>query len=230
MLAGFQEAVKVPFGAKSLDAALCVPAAMSDAHTAVILTHGAGGDMNFSQLVSLAHQLASHGFLCLRFTCKGLNLAHRLKAYTAVWDYLKSLQRFTVKRVFFGGRSMGCRAAAALARRLSVESEAAVEGVICLSFPLHPPGQTHAHRQRSEDLRVLPAHTRVLFVSGTEDDMCDRVHFDTTVKEMKAQVEILWLRGGSHGLKVKGRSEVSVMEEVNLKVISWIRNQAAQAP
>lgn len=57
-----------------------------------------------------------------------------------------------------------------------------------------------------------------------------QVHFDTTVKEMKAQVEILWLRGGSHGLKVKGRSEVSVMEEVNLKVISWIRNQAAQAP
>lgn len=50
-----------------------------------------------------------------------------------------------------------------------------MEGVICLSFPLHPPGQTHAHRQRSEDLRVLPAHTRVLFVSGTEDDMCDRV-------------------------------------------------------
>lgn len=57
-----------------------------------------------------------------------------------------------------------------------------------------------------------------------------QVHFDTTLKEMKAQVEILWLRGGSHGLKVKGRSEVSVMEEVNLKVISWIRNQAAQAP
>lgn len=70
---------------------------------------------------------------------------------------------------------MGCRAAAALARQLSEESEAAVEGVICLSFPLHPPGQTHAHRQRSEDLRALPAHTRVLFVSGTEDDMCDRV-------------------------------------------------------
>lgn len=89
MLAGFQEAVKVPFGAKSLDAALCVPAAMTDAHTAVILTHGAGGDMNFSQLVSLAHQLASHGFLCLRFTCKGLNLAYRLKAYTAVWVRVK---------------------------------------------------------------------------------------------------------------------------------------------
>ncbi len=73
------------------------------------------------------------------------------------------------------GRSMGCRAAAALARQLSDESEDAVQGVICLSFPLHPPGQTHAHQQRSEDLRGLPEHMPVLFVSGTEDNMCDRV-------------------------------------------------------
>lgn len=70
---------------------------------------------------------------------------------------------------------MGCRAAAALARQLSDESEEAVRGVVCLSFPLHPPGQTHAHRQRGDDLRALPKHLSVLFVSGTEDTMCDRV-------------------------------------------------------
>ncbi|XP_030614856.1 testis-expressed protein 30 isoform X2 [Archocentrus centrarchus] len=192
VITDFQEAVKVPFGTKSLDAALCGPADVKDVHTAVILTHGAGGDMNFKHLVSLAHKLASNGFLCLRFTCKGLNLAYRVKAYSAVWDYLKSLQKFTITHTFFGG-------------------------------------QTHAHRQRSEDLRMLPEHMRVLFVSGTEDDMCDRVYFDRMVKEMKAQVEIFWLQGGSHGLTVKGRSEVSVMDEVNLKVISWISNQAALA-
>lgn len=70
---------------------------------------------------------------------------------------------------------MGCRAAAALARQLSDESEDAVQGVICLSFPLHPPGQKHVHQQRSEDLRGLPEHMSVLCVSGTEDNMCDRV-------------------------------------------------------
>lgn len=70
---------------------------------------------------------------------------------------------------------MGCRAAASLARQLSDESEDAVQGVICLSFPLHPPAQTHAHLQRSEDLRGLPEHLPVLCVSGTEDNMCDRV-------------------------------------------------------
>uniref|UniRef100_A0A3P8SSV7 Testis expressed 30 n=1 Tax=Amphiprion percula TaxID=161767 RepID=A0A3P8SSV7_AMPPE len=222
-----EERLKVPFGTKCLDAALCVPASVRDVHTAVILTHGAGGDMNFKHLVSLAHSLASGGFICLRFTCKGLNLGYRVKAYCAVWDYLKSLQKFTIKRMFFGGRSMGCRAAVALARQLSDESEDAVQGVICLSFPLHPPGQTNAHRQRSEGLRELPKHMRVLFVSGTEDNMCDRVVFNKVVKEIKAQVEVFWLQGGSHGLRVKGRAEDAVLDEVNSKVTAWISEQGA---
>ncbi|XP_024862667.1 testis-expressed protein 30 isoform X2 [Kryptolebias marmoratus] len=184
-----EETVKVPFGTKFLDAAFCFPAAVhKDVHTAVVLTHGAGGDMNFTHL-----------------------------------DYLKTLQKFTVKHTFLGGRSMGCRAAAALARQLRDESEDAVQGVICLSFPLHPPGQTHTHRQRSEDLRMLPEGVRVLFVSGTEDNMCDRDLFDGVLKDMKAQAEVFWLQGGSHGLTVKGRSEESVMEEVNSKVINWIK-------
>ncbi|XP_013887296.1 testis-expressed sequence 30 protein isoform X1 [Austrofundulus limnaeus] len=221
-----EETVKLPFGKKDLDAVLCFPTSVrTDVHTAVILTHGAGGDMNFRHLVSLARALASQGFLCLRFTCKALNLSYRIKAYSAVWDYLKTLQKFTIKHAFFGGRSMGCRAAAALARRLSDESEDGVQGVICLSFPLHPPGQMHAHRQRSEDLRMLPECVRVLFVSGTEDNMCDRDLFDGVLKDMKAEAEVFWLQGGSHGLTVKGRSEESVMDEVNLKVISWIKKE-----
>lgn len=85
LLTDFQDRVKVPFGTKHLDACLCVPASVKHVHTAVILTHGAGGDMNFRHLVSLAHTLASNGFFCLRFTCKGLNLAYRVKAYHAVW-------------------------------------------------------------------------------------------------------------------------------------------------
>ncbi|XP_041858106.1 testis-expressed protein 30 isoform X3 [Melanotaenia boesemani] len=221
-----EEMIKVPFGKKYLDAVLCVPVSVKDAHTAVVLTHGAGGDMNFRQLVSLAHALASHGFLCLRFTCKGLNLGYRVKAYQAVWDYIKARKKFTIKHIFLGGRSMGCRAAAALARQLNDASGDAVQGVICLSFPLHPPGQTHTHRQRSEDLRMLPEHTGVLFVSGTEDNMCDKDIFNRVLKDVKAEVEVLWVKEGNHGLAVKGRTEESIMDEVNLKVITWIKGKA----
>lgn len=70
---------------------------------------------------------------------------------------------------------MGSRAASALARQLSGGSEDALQGLVCLSFPLHPPGLTHAHRQRSEDLRALPKEVPVLFLSGTADNMCEKV-------------------------------------------------------
>lgn len=74
--------MKIPFGNKYLDAIFSVPEKKPT--YGVILTHGAGGDMNFPPLVSLAAYLASHGVLCLRFTCKGLNVAYRTKAFKAV--------------------------------------------------------------------------------------------------------------------------------------------------
>lgn len=54
-----------------------------------------------------------------------------------------------------------------------------------------------------------------------------QVLFDEMVKEMKAQVEVFWLKGGSHGLTVKGRSEDSVLDEVNLQVLTWMSKQEA---
>ncbi|KAJ0070011.1 hypothetical protein NL108_000252, partial [Boleophthalmus pectinirostris] len=88
-------------------------------------------------------------------------------------DYLKT-EFPTIKHIYLGGRSMGSRAAAALLRQLSDGTEDTAQGLICLSFPLHPPSQRDAYHQRSQDLRQLPQHTTVLFVSGTQDDMCDK--------------------------------------------------------
>lgn len=44
---------------------------------------------------------------------------------------------------------------------------------------------------------------------------------------MKAEVEVFWLKGGNHGLTVKGRSEDSVLDEVNLQVVTWLSKQGA---
>lgn len=44
---------------------------------------------------------------------------------------------------------------------------------------------------------------------------------------MKAQVEVFWIEGSSHGLAVKGRSEDSVLDDVNLQVVTWMREQGA---
>ena len=78
----FQVKLKIPFGNKLLDAVCLVP--NKSLTYGIILTHGASGDMNLPHLMSLASHLASHGFFCLRFTCKGLNIVHRIKAYKSV--------------------------------------------------------------------------------------------------------------------------------------------------
>lgn len=54
-----------------------------------------------------------------------------------------------------------------------------------------------------------------------------QVLFEGTIKQMKAQVEVFWIEGGSHGLAVKGRSEDSVLDDVNLQVVTWMREQGA---
>lgn len=59
-------------------------------HHLVILTHGAGGDMNNDFLIKLADSLATNGILCLRFTCISLVLAVRAKAFHAAIKFANS--------------------------------------------------------------------------------------------------------------------------------------------
>lgn len=78
-----------------------------------------------------------------------------------------------VINLFYVGRSMGSRAAACIVKQCKdTADEAFVQGLICLSFPLHPAKQ-HS-KLRSEDL--LHVRHPILLVSGSADEMCDKVN------------------------------------------------------
>ena len=51
---------------------------------AVVLTHGAGGDKDMAHLMYLEGRLVEEGYLVVRFTCKGLNITHRINVYVHV--------------------------------------------------------------------------------------------------------------------------------------------------
>ena len=85
----FQKSLQIPFGEKIIEAILSQPVGddiePSDTIGGVILTHGAGGDMNLPQLAQIANHLAEKGrLMCARFTCRALNLKYRIKVYKAV--------------------------------------------------------------------------------------------------------------------------------------------------
>ncbi|XP_042666366.1 testis-expressed protein 30 isoform X1 [Centrocercus urophasianus] len=211
--------VKIPFGNKQLDAIFNVPE--KKLRYGVILTHGAGGDMNFPQLVSLAAYLASQGILCLRFTCKGLNIAYRTKAYKTVVEYLKLSDDYKLSGVFLAGRSMGSRAAASVIHQLSQDgnNDDFIQGLVCLSYPLHRPKLQS--KLRDEDLLFI--RCPVLFVSGSADEMCEKQLLESVASKMKAPKKIHWIDKANHGMAVKGRTENDVMEEINVQVFSWLR-------
>lgn len=98
-----QENHTVIYNGKEYPAILTVPEsprACTSQKVAVILAHGAGGDMNHKQLIDLATTLAIGGIACLRFTSRSLNLAYRSKVYKAVlvWQNM-ILQTFECEKL-----------------------------------------------------------------------------------------------------------------------------------
>lgn len=50
----------------------------------IVLTHGAGGDMNTPQLNAIADSLVKADFIVFRFTCKGLNIKYRINVFAEI--------------------------------------------------------------------------------------------------------------------------------------------------
>ncbi|XP_073425593.1 testis-expressed protein 30 isoform X3 [Dendrobates tinctorius] len=181
------ESITIPFGDKYLDAILSLPRDCRGVRYGVILTHGAGGDMNFSHLVSLT--------------------------------YVKSNEEYRVAGAFLAGRSMGSRAATSLMRTASEQDDSFIQGLICLSYPLHPPKAKS--KLRDEDLLLITKPA--LFISGSADEMCDKTLMTNLVRKIKAPVKIHWVENANHGLTAKGKTLEDVLSEVNQETLVWIQ-------
>ena len=133
------------------------------------LTHGAGSDSNTKLLVALAQDFAAHGVLVLRYdlpfrvagTKGALNAAAQARDREGVRAAVAALRQRVPGRVFAGGHSYGGRQTAMAA----AEQPGMADGLLLLSYPLHPPN-------KPENLRTdyFPKlRTPVLFVHGSRD-------------------------------------------------------------
>lgn len=83
LLSTFQCELAIPYDKKQIPAKVLHPQSAVHSGTGLIITHGAGGDMDTAQIVQLARTFAAAGYLALRFTCRG-NIDHRIKVYATV--------------------------------------------------------------------------------------------------------------------------------------------------
>ena len=133
---------------------------------AVVLGHGAGGGVGAPDLV-IAAEVAQAQKLSVALVEQPYRVAGRRSpapaaqldaAWIAVVEHLKAKALKGLPLVC-GGRSAGARVAC----RTSTDTGAV--GVLCLAFPLHPPGRPEATRQDELDAVTVP----VLVVQGASD-------------------------------------------------------------
>jgi predicted alpha/beta-hydrolase family hydrolase len=154
--------ITTPVGTARLE-----PHLIDDARALLLLGHGAGGGVGATDLLATtetANQLGvSVGLVEQPYRVAGRRTAAPAPQLDIAWLAVVAAARdaFHPPALYVGGRSSGARVACRTAEAVGAA------GVICLAFPLHPPGRPE--KTRLGELERIPLAVPVLIVQGEKD-------------------------------------------------------------
>ncbi|MGA1998429.1 MAG: alpha/beta fold hydrolase [Terriglobales bacterium] len=169
----------------------------------LVLTHGAGANCQSPLLVALANAFCDAGMTVLRCDLpfrqsRPQGPPQRGSAerdQQGLRRAVESIRQIVPGRAFLGGHSYGGRQATLLA----AGAPGVVDGLLLLSYPLHPP-------KRPSELRTahFPSlQTPALFVSGTRDGFGTIEEMTAAVKLLPARTQLVAIEGAGHELMTK---------------------------
>ena len=166
----------------------------------ILLAHGAGAPMDSASMNATAAALAAAGFRVARFEF-GYMAARRAgqrkpppRAETLIPEYVAAVNALgRPGKLVIGGKSMGGRVASMVADEL--HAAGAIDGLLCLGYPFHPPGKPT--QLRTAHLATLATPT--LICQGTRDEFGTRDEVERY--DLSPAIELLWLEDGDHDLK-----------------------------
>ncbi|HKE33185.1 MAG TPA: alpha/beta fold hydrolase [Candidatus Angelobacter sp.] len=172
----------------------------------LVLTHGAGANCKSNLLTTLSAAFAEAGFVVLRFDLPFRQVRPFGPPFptTAERDRegirraIEVIKQKTAGRIFAGGHSYGGRQTT----MLIAEQPDLVEGLLLLSYPLHPP-------RKPEQLRTahFPKLTRpALFVHGSRDAFGSLEEMCSALNLIPARHQMLEANGAGHELLPKKSS------------------------
>lgn len=127
----------------------------------LVLGHGAGGGVGALDLQAAATAALQRGFRVVLveqpWRLKGRKVAEAPPRLDIAWSAV--LETLQGAPLVVGGRSAGARVACRTAAAVGAD------GVICLAFPLHPPGRPERSRLPELELVAVP----LLVVQGDRD-------------------------------------------------------------
>ena len=163
----------------------------------LVLTPGASADRDHSTLVLIDEALPDLPVLRLTLATTSVPRAVA-KIVDATTEFAESLSVSTADLVI-GGRSFGGRSCSvAAAEGLDVQ------GLLLLSYPLHPPGKPE--NLRTEHFANISVPT--MFISGEKDPFGTPAEFDEHLAAIPATTSVDWV-GGGHS--PKGNQEADVV-------------------
>ncbi|HEX6446311.1 MAG TPA: alpha/beta family hydrolase [Streptosporangiales bacterium] len=183
----------------------------------LVIGHGAGGGVNARDILAVRRTAVAAGYAVAR-TTQPYRLAgrrapaparHLDAAFTELVVALRDRPGLGGVPVVTGGRSSGARVACRTADAVRAD------GVLALSFPLHPPGRPD--RSRADEL--LGVRVPVLVVQGERDT------FGSPDEVLAARpggnVELYRAPGADHGMSVR-KGDPPVLSEVAAQVVAWV--------
>jgi hypothetical protein len=183
-----------------------------DPRATLVLGHGAGGGAHARDLAALAGELPAAGVTVVRLEQPWRVAGRRVAPRPALLDqgWLAALPSVDVTGpLVLGGRSSGARVAC----RTAVQLDAA--GVLCLAFPLHPPGRP----ERSRFDELVNSAVPTLVVQGERDSFGRPDEFEPGPYELVA------VPHADHGMAVpKSEDQVATLKTVVTAVTAWVGN------
>jgi uncharacterized protein len=186
----------------------------------IVLTHGAGANCQAKLLTELSGALADTGFTVLRIDLpfrqarrfgpphpgfaerdrQGLRRAARVVAdlpvgHKARGTKVTPAEAPSPSRVFLGGHSYGGRQAS----MLLAEDPSLADGLLLLSYPLHPPKKPTELRTKHFPRITKPA----FFVHGTRDPFATIPELQSALELIPAPHTLLDIENAAHDLLPK---------------------------
>lgn len=183
-----------------------------DATALLVLSHGAGANMEHAFMETLSQDLAAQKIGTLRFNFaymeKGGGAPDRPeKAHAviraAVNEALKYSKGLTL---LAGGKSFGGRMTSQMAASGALEE---VQGIVYFGFPLHPAGKPGTARAA----HLADIKQPQLFLQGTRDTLADLDLIKEVCKTLP-QAQLVIIEGGDHSFKVLKSAGVTQEEVV----------------
>jgi len=207
----------------------------------MLLTHGAGGNVDDPALMALADVVAAAGHPAVRVTMPYRQRRAKgppPRAERGVGDLAAVIAGILDAGAepgpwVLGGKSYGGRLATMVAARVpgvdrvaEVTGRLDVVGVACLSYPLHPPGRADRVRVDHFDAIDVP----VLFLQGTHDPFGGPDELEPHLDRLSAPATVVSVVGGDHSLKVprtrsadgRTQSPADVVAGLAADVCDWL--------